>query len=85
MDYFTNNIIRMLYVQALGTSTDWCLLRLGYELRAITAVPTPDPAQWAFSPANDHVFVHNAEGSQRLTPEEWMVRGLAEMQRALAV
>ncbi|KAI0031895.1 Bestrophin, RFP-TM, chloride channel-domain-containing protein, partial [Vararia minispora EC-137] len=49
------------------------------ELRAITAVPAPDPANWAFSPLNDAIF----DGAQGV-PEEWVARGKPRMMRVLA-
>ncbi|EIN05576.1 UPF0187-domain-containing protein [Punctularia strigosozonata HHB-11173 SS5] len=51
------------------------------ELRAITATPAPQVSSWAFAPANDRVF----EVEDRVTPEEWVRRGTAQMQFALSL
>ncbi|KAI0916210.1 hypothetical protein AcV5_003211 [Taiwanofungus camphoratus] len=53
------------------------------ELRALTALPVPDPSIWAFSSYNDQIL--SSPGEERVTPEEWMQRGLVRMQAALAV
>ena len=70
------------------------------ELRAITARPPPDPADWAFSPFNDHVISpsrvdikgrdkgHSIDekygGVERHTPEEWVKSGLDGVRNGLA-
>jgi len=56
----------------------------GNELRAITATPVPNPANWAFLPANDLVFNTHVPGAERVTPETWVSRGLLRMQNVLA-
>ncbi|OCH88073.1 UPF0187-domain-containing protein [Obba rivulosa] len=56
------------------------------ELRALTAVPVPDPSVWAFSPYNDQLFGRVAPGSEdRITPNEWIQQGVTSMQAALSV
>jgi len=52
------------------------------ELRALTALPVPDPSIWAFSPYNDQIF--GSRGAERVPPDEWMRRGFASMQTALS-
>lgn len=54
------------------------------ELRAITATPAPNPADWAFSSSNDHIFADRSDHSDRVSPEEWVNRGLSSIQNALA-
>ncbi|EGO19799.1 hypothetical protein SERLADRAFT_453125 [Serpula lacrymans var. lacrymans S7.9] len=54
------------------------------ELRAITALPAPDPAVWAFSPENDLLFASRNE-EQKVSPVEWLQRGLPQMQAALSL
>ncbi|OBZ77229.1 hypothetical protein A0H81_02045 [Grifola frondosa] len=55
------------------------------ELRAITALPAPEPATWAFSPFNDVIFGrYGSDDDERVTPDEWMQRGLSRIQVALA-
>ncbi|KAF9653667.1 UPF0187-domain-containing protein [Thelephora ganbajun] len=58
------------------------------ELRAITALPAPNPAIWAFSDTNDHVFsssVLKQEMNDCASPQEWLRRGLGPMQGALVL
>ena len=52
----------------------------GNELRAITALPAPHVESWAFSQFNDQIFTKD----DRITPDEWMQRGLGPMRAALA-
>ncbi|KAF8880641.1 UPF0187-domain-containing protein [Infundibulicybe gibba] len=70
LDHFTHNIIRN-------------------ELRAITSTPPPDPAHWAFAPENDLVFgLAPAPGggeNERVTPGEWIKRGIVEIESSLSV
>ncbi|KAI0067026.1 UPF0187-domain-containing protein [Artomyces pyxidatus] len=54
------------------------------ELRAITATPTPNPADWAFSVHNDLVFNTHTRDAERVVPEEWVQRGRSSMQAVLA-
>ncbi|TFK50425.1 UPF0187-domain-containing protein [Heliocybe sulcata] len=56
------------------------------ELRAITATPAPDPAHWAFSPSNNLVFAlsHRWDEEERISPDDWVRRGLGSMRNALA-
>ncbi|KAL6300331.1 UPF0187-domain-containing protein [Sparassis latifolia] len=56
------------------------------ELRALTALPVPDPSVWAFSPLNDTVLADPmVQGIERVSPDEWMQRGYSHMQAALCV
>ncbi|KAH9950712.1 UPF0187-domain-containing protein [Amylocystis lapponica] len=55
------------------------------ELRALTALPVPDPSVWAFSQFNDQIFGRSVSDEERATPDEWMQRGLGRMQAALSV
>ena len=52
------------------------------ELRALTALPMPDPSVWVFSPFNDMLV--GAKGGERVSPDEWMQRGLSRFQMALS-
>lgn len=59
------------------------------ELIAITSLAVPDPADWAFSPANDFVFdtglTLGAKGpTNHASPEEWIKRGPDVMRVAMA-
>ncbi|CCM03451.1 uncharacterized protein FIBRA_05584 [Fibroporia radiculosa] len=51
------------------------------ELRALTAVPVPDPSVWAFSQFNDQMI--GSKDAERVSPDEWMRRGFLSMQMAL--
>lgn len=53
------------------------------ELAAITAVPVPDPAKWAFGPLNDYVFAQSGD-AQWLSPETWVKQGASTIQSQLA-
>ena len=59
-------------------------MREGNELAALTATPTPDPKNWAFSSINDSMFDPYQPGAERVSPEEWVHRGMDQMQAALA-
>ncbi|TBU31498.1 Bestrophin, RFP-TM, chloride channel-domain-containing protein [Dichomitus squalens] len=50
------------------------------ELRAITALPAPHVESWAFSSFNDQIFTKD----ERVTPDEWMQRGVGPIRSALA-
>lgn len=52
------------------------------ELRAITTTPTPDPAEWAFSPQNDFLGTLS-RGLVPETPSAWLQKGKAEILTAL--
>lgn len=55
------------------------------ELSAITSIPTPDPAVWAFHPDNDRLFSHTlGRDAGRTTPDEWVSRGAERMREVLA-
>ncbi|KAI5981553.1 Bestrophin, RFP-TM, chloride channel-domain-containing protein [Pisolithus albus] len=55
------------------------------ELSAITSIPTPDPAVWAFHPDNDKLFSHTlGRDAGRTTPDEWVSRGAERMREVLA-
>ena len=51
------------------------------ELRALTALPVPDPSVWAFSPVNDMLM--GSKAGERVSPDEWLQRGLSRIQGAL--
>lgn len=52
------------------------------ELRAIMAMPTPDPGVWAFSEENDLLFA-SLDTDERVSPSEWVQRGVPKMRVAL--
>lgn len=57
---------------------------------AITSTAVPDPADWAFSPANDYVFDNGltlgARGAtNHASPEEWIRRGPEVMKTVMSV
>ncbi|KAG2111825.1 UPF0187-domain-containing protein [Suillus clintonianus] len=52
------------------------------ELRAITAMPTPDPAEWVFSPQNDFLGTQS-RGIALETPSAWLEKGRMEILTAL--
>ncbi|KAH9050217.1 UPF0187-domain-containing protein [Lactarius hengduanensis] len=54
------------------------------ELAAISATPTPDPKDWAFSSINDSLFNPYHPNAERVSPEEWVNRGMDKIQVALA-
>ncbi|OAX33196.1 hypothetical protein K503DRAFT_786669 [Rhizopogon vinicolor AM-OR11-026] len=54
------------------------------ELRAITAMPMPDPGEWAFSSQNDFLFA-NSDQDERIQPSEWVRRGVPKMRDSLKV
>lgn len=64
------------------------------ELQAITSLPMPDPAKWAFSPDNDAVFdidgnaiyldPEDPDAKELASPNEWVKRGEADIRAALA-
>jgi putative membrane protein len=58
-------------------------MREGNELAAITATPPPDPKDWAFSSINDTLFNPYRPDAERVNPEEWVHRGMDQMQVAL--
>ncbi|KAJ3505907.1 hypothetical protein NLJ89_g7167 [Agrocybe chaxingu] len=51
------------------------------ELRAVTSTPPPDVSRWAFVPENNLLFSNNLD--DRVTPAEWLARGLGTMQKNL--
>ena len=55
-------------------------MTVGNELRAITALPAPHVESWVFSSFNDQIFTKE----DRITPDEWMQRGLGPIHAALA-
>ncbi|KAH7907058.1 Bestrophin, RFP-TM, chloride channel-domain-containing protein [Hygrophoropsis aurantiaca] len=56
------------------------------ELRAITAMPSPDPGVWAFSSENDFLFASaTASDADRVQPTDWVRRGVPKMQEALSL
>ncbi|KAG1741668.1 Bestrophin, RFP-TM, chloride channel-domain-containing protein [Suillus lakei] len=52
------------------------------ELRAIMAMPTPDPGAWAFSSENDLLFA-SSDKEEHVSPSEWVQRGIPRMRDAL--
>lgn len=52
------------------------------ELRAIMAMPTPDPSVWAFSSENDLLFA-SSDTEERVSPLDWVQRGIPKMRDAL--
>jgi len=54
------------------------------ELRAIMAMPAPDPSVWAFSEENDLLFASLAT-EERVSPSEWVQRGVPKIRNALRV
>ncbi|OJA20693.1 hypothetical protein AZE42_06036 [Rhizopogon vesiculosus] len=54
------------------------------ELRAIMAMPTPDPGVWAFSSENDLLFA-SSDQDERVPPSEWMRRGVSGMRESLTL
>jgi len=53
------------------------------ELRAITSTAPPNPSDWVFERSNNLAFVGKAKGVERVSPEEWIMRGPADMQTAM--
>ena len=61
------------------------LTRVGKELAAISATPTPDPKDWVFSPVNNRLInPHDHGDAGNVTPEEWVNRGMGRLQAALS-
>ncbi|KAG8833645.1 hypothetical protein FRC17_010310, partial [Serendipita sp. 399] len=59
------------------------------ELVALTSLPMPDPAKWAFSPDNDAVFDIDGNAiyldpESLASPGEWVKRGEADIRAALS-
>ncbi|KAG8825973.1 hypothetical protein FRC19_010052 [Serendipita sp. 401] len=59
------------------------------ELNALTSLPMPDPARWAFSPDNDAVFDVDGnaiylDSDSLASPSEWVKRGEANIRAALS-
>lgn len=46
------------------------------------AMPTPDPGVWAFSEENDLLFA-SLDTDERVSPSEWVQRGVPKMRVAL--
>ncbi|KAF7976149.1 hypothetical protein HWV62_7459 [Athelia sp. TMB] len=58
--------------------------REGHELRALTSAPAPKPSHWAFLPGNDFIFTpHDLGEAERVSPDEWVKRGLPKVTAAL--
>jgi len=49
------------------------------ELKAITSMPVPDPADWAFTSTNDYLF----DSGSPVAPDAWVQRGMSAMRNAL--
>jgi len=85
MDHFTNEIIRT-YFSVIVCPGIADRARVGQEIEAISATPTPDPSHWVFSSANDR-FINphgSGAGAGNVTPVEWVNRGMGRMQTALS-
>jgi len=54
------------------------------ELAAISATPTPDPKDWVFSPVNNRFIDPHDSSARNATPEEWVNRGMGQLQAALS-
>jgi len=66
----------------------FCQNIIRLELRAITSSAVPDPADWAFSPANNHVLDNGYVVGHSLnheTPEQWVKKGTDAMKAAMAI
>jgi ion channel-forming bestrophin family protein len=48
------------------------------------AMPTPDPGIWVFSEENDLLFA-NSDQDERISPDEWVRRGVPKMRDSLTV
>jgi hypothetical protein len=57
--------------------------RVGKELAAITATPSPHPKDWVFTPANNRLVNLHSHDAELVTPEEWVSRGKNGLQAAL--
>jgi putative membrane protein len=58
--------------------------RVGKELAAISATPTPDPKDWVFSSVNNRFASPHGSDAGHATPEEWVNRGMGRLQAALS-
>jgi hypothetical protein len=58
--------------------------RVGKELAAISATPTPDPKDWVFSSTNNRFVNPHGSGAGHVLPEEWVNRGMGRLQAALS-
>ena len=61
----------------------FCYNIIRVELQAITAVPAPDPAVWAFDDRNDTLFALDNQRDPTgptITAEEWVRRGPGDIQ-----
>jgi len=56
-----------------------------HELRAVTSSAPPDPADWVFSPDNNLALAPKTHGTERVQPEDWIMRGPSEMQLAMRI
>jgi len=69
----------------------FCQNIIRLELRAITSSAVPDPADWAFSPSNDHVLDngdmvgHPSNHANHATPEQWIKKGSEAMKAAMVI
>jgi len=55
------------------------------ELRTITSTAPPNPTDWVFSTENNLALAAETRGSERVKPEDWILRGPSEMQAAMRV
>lgn len=58
--------------------------RVGKELAAISATPTPDPKDWVFSSVNNRFVDPHDGGAEHVAPERWVDRGMGQLQAALS-
>ncbi|KAF7976131.1 hypothetical protein HWV62_7423 [Athelia sp. TMB] len=57
----------------------------GNELRALTAVPAPNIATWAFAQENNLIFGVQRENKEAVSPEDWVKKGCSKMVETLAL
>lgn len=81
MDLSTRGIIRAsLFMDPTNQSLMTGLIE--NELRALTSMPVPSPAIWAFVPLNDRIFA--SQGRKHVSPAEWVRQGSSKIAEALA-
>jgi ion channel-forming bestrophin family protein len=73
-----------IHLSGCASRHDFGLARIGKELAAICAMPTPDPKDWVFSPSNNRIFNAHIRSAERVTPEEWVRRGQGSLRVALS-
>jgi hypothetical protein len=92
LDHFCQNIIRLgwffAFLPTLLFALDVLTRLSDLELLALTSTASPDPADWAFSPANNSVFdssirLGTETGHNIAMPEQWIKRGPEVMRAAM--